>query len=74
MKIVQKKDGSGTIYFDDNELNVLNKTKKLEMSPYFLKHFCNHVMKIMIEFNENFEKDIKKMNTSEDTIIKTKTE
>ena len=39
MKFLQNKDGSGEWQFSDEEVEIINKNKKLIMTPGFLKDF-----------------------------------
>tara|TARA_R100001129_G_scaffold83033_1_gene56495 strand:+ start:315 stop:527 length:213 start_codon:yes stop_codon:yes gene_type:complete len=59
MKIWQDKDGTGHIGFNDQEIHTLNKTKEIVMPPETLKHFGNHIVRIVAEWNANFNDDIK---------------
>jgi|DEB0MinimDraft_12_1074336.scaffolds.fasta_scaffold41822_3 23S rRNA-/tRNA-specific pseudouridylate synthase len=73
MKFDQKKDGSCEIIFSDDEINVINKYKKLHLTQEFLRHFSNKLVNICIEFNKNFDEETKKKITFEDSkIIATK--
>ena len=72
MIIEQKKDGSGIIKFSDQEIGILQKHKQLEMSPEFMKHFANHLARIIFSLQDNFKGEIKSLLTKEDTKIVTK--
>jgi hypothetical protein len=53
MKIIQKEDGSGEIYFSDEEIKVIQKHKKLILNKEFLKHFINLFIALFMEFQKN---------------------
>jgi hypothetical protein len=74
MKIDQNKDGSGTISFTDKEIEILKNKKKLEFSPIFFKHFSNTLMKLCVDFQNNFDEDLNHLITYPDTEIKSKDE
>ena len=61
MIINGKKDGSGEIIFTDKEIEILNKNKKLELSPKFLKHFANLFMALFVNIQHNFDDKTKKI-------------
>jgi hypothetical protein len=63
MKIIQKKDGSGEIVFSWKEIWILIKKRKLQLTAEALKHLSNNLVKIAIEFNENFNEKIGKQKT-----------
>jgi|TARA_R110000744_G_scaffold101777_1_gene196116 hypothetical protein len=73
MKFVQSlKDGSCDIVFEEHEIKIINDNKKLHLSPETLKHFGNVMAKIIMEWNFNFNDEIKAMQTRENTEIKGK--
>ena len=37
----QKKDGSCDLIFHEDEIKILNKYKKLHLTPGFVRHFSN---------------------------------
>lgn len=64
MRIVQNKsDGSAEINFSWKEIWTLIKHRKLKLSPYVLKDFCNILMKIALDFNKNFKEDVQRKTT-----------
>tara|TARA_R110000824_G_scaffold156089_1_gene328945 strand:+ start:3114 stop:3347 length:234 start_codon:yes stop_codon:yes gene_type:complete len=65
----QKKDGSCEIIFSQEEIEIIKKHKKLHLTTDFLKHFSNTLVKIAIEFNENFDEKTKNLCTKENTKI-----
>ena len=68
----QYKDGSCDIEFSKQEIKILNEKGKLHLSNENLKHFGNHMIKIISDWHLNFNKDILKKTTREDTEIKSK--
>ena len=51
----QKKDGSCDIIFSKEEIKIVTEYKKIHLNQEFLKHFSNNLIKICIEFNNNFK-------------------
>lgn len=72
MIIEQKEDGSGVIKFSEKEIDVLKKYKKLELNPEFMKHFTNHLARIVFSLQDNFKGELKSLQTKEDTEVITK--
>lgn len=72
MKINQKEDGSGEIVFDDKEIEVILKHKKIVLSKYFLKHFINLFIRLFFEYQRKFEPELKAVTTFPDQEIETK--
>ena len=57
MKIVQDRtDGSAEILFNENEIKIIQKNKKLILEPSTMKAFCNHLANIAAQFNLNLKK------------------
>jgi hypothetical protein len=71
MKFNQKEDGSCEIIFTEEEIQILNKHKKLSLTPEFLRHFSNHLIKIVVNFNKKFNDETKNLNTYVDTEVET---
>ena len=65
----QKKDGSCDIIFSKEEIKIVTEYKKIHLNQEFLKHFSNNLIKICIEFNNNFNEETKKIMTSSDIEI-----
>lgn len=64
MRIIQdQKDGSAEICFSWKEIWVLIRKRKLKLSPENLRHLGNILVKIVSEWNMNFNKDIKNKET-----------
>jgi hypothetical protein len=72
MKIIQNKDGSCDIVFSWKEKFILLKKGKLHLPPETLRHFGNTLMKIVIQWNQNFDKGTSLKQTFSDTELKTK--
>ena len=99
MKFIQSKDGSCDIFFDEQEIKLINclpplsrsnvifgemtdrfangnieiiynNNKKLHLPAVTLKHFGNAMAKIIMDWNVNFNDDVKKMMTQDSTKIK----
>jgi regulator of sigma D len=66
----QYKDGSCDIEFSEEEIKILNKKRKLHLSNENLKHFGNHMVKIVSDWHLNFNKEILDKKTRETTEIK----
>mgnify|MGYP003112283884 CR=1 FL=1 len=65
MKFLQNKDGSGEWQFSDEEIEIINKSKKLIMTPGFLKDFKNVLMKLIVDVTEKLPKDLRNKDTKE---------
>lgn len=72
MKFIQHKDNSLDIIFEEDEIKIINNKKKLHLPPETLKHFSNVFTKIIMDWNLNFNDDLKKLSTTESTEIKGK--
>jgi hypothetical protein len=70
MKINQNlKDGSAEIIFSDNEIDIINKKKKLFFTPEGLRHISNTLIKVVVDINSNFPEEIKKVITVENSKV-----
>lgn len=70
MKIIQnKEDGSCHIYFSDNERKIINEKGALYLSDEALRHFGNHLVKIVSNWNVYFNKDLKKKQSMGDEVV-----
>ena len=72
MNFIQKEDGSCTLHFSKEEIKIIQKKKSIHFTAEGLRHFGNVLMKMVIEFNNNFDNDIAKISTKEDSVIKGK--
>ena len=64
MKFIQKKDGSCDLVFSWKEIFIILKKKKLTFSAEGLRHFGNILIKIVADWNSNFNEDLKKKKSS----------
>lgn len=60
MRFDQKEDGSCDICFTDEEIKILKTKKKLHLSAEGLRHFGNNLVKIVAEWNLNFNEELQK--------------
>ena len=58
-----KKDGSCEIIFSEKEKKIINDKGNLLLSATFLKHFGNNLIKIVAEWNINFNEDVQKLTS-----------
>jgi len=58
-----KKDGSCKIYFEKHEIKIISKKGYLYLSDIFLRHFGNHLVKIVSDWNMNFSDKVKSICT-----------
>ena len=72
MEFRQKKDGSCTLHFNENEVKIINEKKSLYFTPYVLRHFGNALMRMVMEFNENFDDKTKNMESDNNTKVEGK--
>lgn len=72
MEFRQYKNGSCDIVFSWKERIILLKKGKLYLTPETVKHFGNHLVKIVADWQINFNKDLEQQLTKVDTKINTK--
>jgi hypothetical protein len=72
MQFKQYKNGSCDIEFSWKERIILIKRGKLHLSDENLRHFGNHLMKIVMDWQLKFNEEIKNKTTSDDTKIESK--
>ena len=72
MKFKQYKDGSCDIEFTWKERWILFRNGKLQLSEESLRHFGNHLVKMVADWQEKFNKDIADKRTFNDTKIEGK--
>lgn len=65
MKIIQNKDGSAEMVFSKDEVKAINKHDKLTMSSEVLRHFGNCLVKIVADWNQNFNEEVKNLKTND---------
>lgn len=64
MRIIQtNKDGSTEIIFEDNEIQLINKNKKLFLNAVSMKSFVNHLVHIAVQFNLNLKDQKDQLST-----------
>ena len=63
------KDGSCDLHFSDEEIKIIIQNKKIHFSPESLRHFGNALVKMVMDFNQNFNEDVKNMVTNGDESI-----
>ena len=71
MEIRQYEDGSAEIIFNDQEKKIVNEKGSLKITPEGLRHFGNQLVKIVADFQINFKKDVRNMQTHEGQDIET---
>ena len=72
MKFEQRDDGSATLHFNDKEIEIMVKHKKIEFTAESLRHFQNNLMRIISSFHAKFPDSVKEMATAHDQEIKVK--
>jgi hypothetical protein len=70
MKFQQYENGSCDIIFSDEEVKIIQEKKVVHLSDEALKHFGNHLVKIITDWNIKFNPEVQKLLTETDTIIK----
>ena len=71
MKFNQYEDGSCDILFSKQEAEVISKKQKIHLSDESLRHFGNHLVKLVAEWNIKFREEIKDKRTEENMEIET---
>ena len=66
----QYTNGSCDIEFSKEEIEAITKTQTLHLSEEALRHFGNHLVKIVAEWQFNFSDEVKKIQSKENTEIK----
>ena len=72
MEFRQYKDGSCDIVFSWREKFIILKKGKIHLSPEAVKHFGNNLVKIVADWQLNFNKELQDKVTYEDTKIESK--
>jgi hypothetical protein len=65
----QYENGSCDIVFSKEEIKIINKKKCIHLSDEALKHFGNHLMSIIVQWQMKFNKKINTSLTHKDTEI-----
>lgn len=61
----QYKDGSCDILFSKEEITIIKKNKCIHLDSHALKHFGNHLVKIVTDWQSNFDPAVSKLMTYE---------
>jgi len=64
MKIVQQPDGSADFIFDEREIEIMNKTKKLNLHGTAFKGVVNSMVHVMMQWNMNLDEAVRNSKTS----------
>jgi hypothetical protein len=56
MKFLHNSDCSLEMHFEQDELDIINRTKKLTFDPTASKHLTNVMFSVMVEIQANFAK------------------
>ena len=70
MQFKQYKDGSCDIKFSWKEVWIIIKKRKLHLTAEGLRHFGNMLMKIVMEWNLEFDDKVSNLETRNTTQIK----
>ena len=70
MKFIQHTDCSLDIIFEEDEIKIINKKKKLHLPPVTLRHFGNVLTKAVMDWNIKFNEELKTLQTTTTTKIK----
>tara|TARA_R100001460_G_scaffold106374_2_gene153853 strand:+ start:1810 stop:2037 length:228 start_codon:yes stop_codon:yes gene_type:complete len=69
MKFEQNKDtGECDIIFSKQEIDIINKKGKIILTAEGLRHFGNNLVKIVAEWNLNFNKELQKKQSFSNTV------
>ena len=70
MRFLQDKStGSCDLEFNEDEIKIINNRKKLHFTPESLNKFGNTLMKIVVDWNMNFNTELqKKLNHENETL------
>jgi predicted nuclease of restriction endonuclease-like RecB superfamily len=66
----QKEDGSCDIEFTKEELKIIAEHKKIFLPAEGLRHFGNALVKIVGDWNMNFNENVKELLTDDKTVVK----
>jgi hypothetical protein len=72
MKLIQLNDGSCDILFNQQELDILNKVKKINLPPEAFKHTINQMMAVLIKCADNLPEEAKNLMSETDQEIEVK--
>jgi hypothetical protein len=68
----QYENGSCDIEFSKEEIEIINKKRKLHLSDEALKHFGNNLVKMVADWQVKFNEDVSSKQTFSDTKIEGK--
>jgi hypothetical protein len=66
----QYENGSCDIIFSEEEIKIINKKKCIHLSEESLKHFGNHLVHIVAQWQIKFKDEVKNKQTFTNTEIK----
>lgn len=69
MEFRQYKNGSCDIFFSWKEKFIILKKGRIHLSAEAVKHFGNHLVKIVADWQVNFNEELQKKLTKSDTEI-----
>jgi len=73
MKIIQETNsGEAEIVFSDKEIEIISKNKKLILTEEAVRHFGNHLVKIVSDLQFGLSEKVKQIDTKPTTEILTK--
>ena len=64
MKIIQNKDGSGTIVFNEKEKKLIAKKGEFSLPAKFLRDFSNVLVKLAVDINDRLPDDLQNKQTT----------
>lgn len=64
MKIIQNKDGSGTIIFNEKEKKLIAKKGEFCLPAKFLRDFSNVLVKLAVDINDRLPDDLRNKQTN----------
>jgi len=67
-----KEDGSCEIIFSENEIKIIKEKKKFYLDAESLRHFGNVLMKMVADWNMNFNDELKFRKTIGNEIVEGK--
>tara|TARA_R100001015_G_C4627434_1_gene186946 strand:+ start:1476 stop:1715 length:240 start_codon:yes stop_codon:yes gene_type:complete len=60
------KDGSCNLHFNEDEIEIIKKNKKIHFTANSLRHFGNALVRMVMEFNKYFDEETKSEQTKSD--------
>jgi hypothetical protein len=70
----QYENGSCDIIFSKEEIKIIKKKQCIHLSDEALRHFGNHLVHVVSQWQIKFNDEVKKLSTHEDTEVSTKLE